>query len=534
MKKYLNIKDWILGWMFVLLGFVNVTFAQTADLTTHQPSASPPSGATFEWHNALPISASNLVASPTAVIPGLYYGVYNFGTCYSEASPIRVATNTCPVTTVDLNSFVETTGTPSGMTLTFHNASPASDANRLSGSAITAAAAGTYYVAYRDNIVGCYSTESVIVVVNSSCCPTLANVGDSNISNPSICGGSNGSIKICGMIANSTGWTVSYNKNGTPVSALTNQNVDANGCITITGLTAGSYTNIKVSHPINCPSGSNTVTATLTDPSAPAAPTSLVGNPNPACTGVVSTLTATVVSGATVTWSVSSTTATLGTGTLTGTAASNTIMSATAGTYTVSLTQTVGGCTSPAATVAVVVNVCQILNPDFNVTQINISVSGDLKTNDKDVPVGTTYGTPVAIAGNPSACLPVIASAGTYSFICGVSGDYFFNVPVCPAGVSVNCPLVPFKITVVDATIPSNNGPIANTDIATTKVSTPVTVKTLANDASGNPNAMLNPASVTVTKAPLHGTTSVNASGDIIYTPTAGYVGTDTLTYQVC
>ncbi|CAN1501487.1 Secretion system C-terminal sorting domain [Flavobacteriaceae bacterium] len=169
MKKYINIKYWILSWMFVLLGFVNVTFAQTADLITHQPSASLPSGVTFEWHNALPISVNNLVDTPIAVIPGLYYGVYNFGTCYSEAAPIRVATNSCPVATIDLNSFVENTVTPLGMTLTFHNDLPASDANKLSVTAITAAAAGIYYVAYKDDIVGCYSTESVIVVVNSSC-----------------------------------------------------------------------------------------------------------------------------------------------------------------------------------------------------------------------------------------------------------------------------------------------------------------------------------------------------------------------------
>ena len=178
MKKYINIKYCVLGWMFVLLGFVNVTFAQTADLTMHQPIASPPSGAAFEWHNALPISASNWVTSPTAVIPGLYYGVYNFGTCYSEAAPIRVATNSCPDATIDLNSFVENTVTPLGMTLTFHNALPVSDANELSGIAITAAAAGTYYVAYKDDIVGCYSTESVIVVVNSSCLAAIVAVAD--------------------------------------------------------------------------------------------------------------------------------------------------------------------------------------------------------------------------------------------------------------------------------------------------------------------------------------------------------------------
>ncbi len=321
MKKYLNIKDWILGWMFVLLGFVNVTFAQTADLTIHQPSVSPPSGATFEWHNALPISTSNLVASPTAVISGLYYGVYNLGTCYSEVAPIRVATNTCPVATVDLNSFVETTDTPSGTTATFHSASPVSDTNRLTGNAITAAAVGTYYVSYRDNIVGCYSTESMIVVVNSSCCPTLANVV---ISNPSTCGGSNGNVKICGITANSTGWTVSYDKNATPVSALTNQNVDASGCITITGLTAGTYTNIKVSHPINCPSGSNAVSASLTDPVPPTAPVPTANNESNVCPAItvdLTTLQPLAVSGVTYEWHTASNNPTASTLVSTSTAA---------------------------------------------------------------------------------------------------------------------------------------------------------------------------------------------------------------------
>eukprot|EP01041_Mallomonas_annulata_P011720 gene11720-24580_t len=288
--------------MFALLGFVNVTFAQTVNLTTHQPNSSPPSGATFEWHNALPISASTLVASPTVAIPGLYYGVYNLGNCYSEVAPIRIATNTCPVTTVDLNSFVETTGTPSGMTLAFHSASPVSDANRLTGNAITAATVGTYYVAYRDNIEGCYSTESMIVVINSSCCPTLANVV---ISNPSTCDGSNGNIKICGLTVNSIDWSVSYDKNGTPVSALTNQNVDANGCITIIGLSSGNYTNIKVIHPINCPSSSNAVSALLTDPVSPMAPVPMANNKSNVCPAItvdLTTLQPLAISGVTYEW----------------------------------------------------------------------------------------------------------------------------------------------------------------------------------------------------------------------------------------
>jgi hypothetical protein len=265
MKKY--IKYCILGWMFVLLGFVNVTFAQTADLTTHHPIATPPSGAAFEWHNALPISASNWVASPTAVISGLYYGVYNFGTCYSEAAPICVATNTCPVATVDLNIFVETTGTPSGMTLTFHNASPVSDSNRLSGSAITAAASGTYYVAYRDNIIGCYSKESVIVVVNSSCLAAIVAVADTL----SVLPGTNAPSVIINDTVNGVQAVIGTASGEVTLSSTPNTNspltMNPDGTITVASNTAVgtypiTYTICEVSIPTSCSTVTSTVTVT--------------------------------------------------------------------------------------------------------------------------------------------------------------------------------------------------------------------------------------------------------------------------------
>jgi hypothetical protein len=57
------------------------------------------------------------------------------------------------------------------------------------------------------------------------------------------------------------------------------------------------------------------------------------------------------------------------------------------------------------------------------------------------------------------------------------------------------------------------------------------TINVLSNVSSGAP---LVPGSVTVVTAPLHGTASVNAStGLITYTPNAGFVGEDTLSYSV-
>ncbi len=72
--------------------------------------------------------------------------------------------------------------------------------------------------------------------------------------------------------------------------------------------------------------------------------------------------------------------------------------------------------------------------------------------------------------------------------------------------------------------------------LATTPINTGRYFKTLTNDKAGsNTNVTLNPASVAVTVAPLHGTTSINGTtGAITYAPTTGYTGYDTLTFQVC
>jgi Bacterial Ig domain/FG-GAP repeat len=173
-------------------------------------------------------------------------------------------------------------------------------------------------------------------------------------------------------------------------------------------------------------------------------------------------------------------------------------------------------------------------NPDFNSTFINTSLPGNVSTNDK-VPSGTAYGTAVAISSpSGSAATITVNSDGSYTFKSDIAGVYVYDVPTCYPVVSTPCPVARLTITVLDGTV-TNNPPVANVDIASTKINTAVTVKTLANDAASYSSNALLPSTVVITVAPLHGTTSINpANGDITYTPAAGYVGTDTLTYQVC
>jgi hypothetical protein len=165
-------------------------------------------------------------------------------------------------------------------------------ANWQASNSFTGLVAGNYTIKVKNNTTGCevaYASNPVVLNA-SSCgsCPTLTNTASNNV-NPTTCGGSNGSIKICGLGASSTGWTISYDKNGTAATSLTALTADASGCLTISSLTVGAYTNIKVTHATSCPSGSGTVSATLTDPAAPSVPTTTVTQPT--CTVATATIT---------------------------------------------------------------------------------------------------------------------------------------------------------------------------------------------------------------------------------------------------
>ncbi len=174
-------------------------------------------------------------------------------------------------------------------------------------------------------------------------------------------------------------------------------------------------------------------------------------------------------------------------------------------------------------------------NPDFNSTFVNVAVPGNVSTNDQ-VPSGTTYGTSPTLLSSPAGSVATLTmnSNGTYSFTANTPGVYTYDVPVCVPGQVAPCPPTKLVITVLGASS-NTNAPVANADVATTNLNTAVTLRTLANDASGNANTALVPSSVTVTSAPTRGTATVNATtGDITYTPNAGFSGRDTLTYQVC
>ncbi|GAB3802332.1 hypothetical protein GCM10028819_31380 [Spirosoma humi] len=175
-------------------------------------------------------------------------------------------------------------------------------------------------------------------------------------------------------------------------------------------------------------------------------------------------------------------------------------------------------------------------NPDFVVTNKTVPVTGSVKTNDV-IPVGATYGPAPSPASSPGGSTPslTVNSDGTFTFSSATPGVYVYNVPVCALAPPTYCTTQTLTITVLDPAA-TTNPPVANPDFATvtgsptTPAATVINVK--VNDGPGNPGGTLgNP---TIATGPAHGTASIDGNGNLVYTPTAGYYGTDIVTYRVC
>jgi LPXTG-motif cell wall-anchored protein len=76
--------------------------------------------------------------------------------------------------------------------------------------------------------------------------------------------------------------------------------------------------------------------------------------------------------------------------------------------------------------------------------------------------------------------------------------------------------------------------PVAVNDDVTTKKGVPVTIDVLKNDKPNTDGVAPDPATLSITKAPAHGTAVVTADHKVTYTPNASFATTDSFTYQGC
>jgi hypothetical protein len=186
--------------------------------------------------------------------------------------------------------------------------------------------------------------------------------------------------------------------------------------------------------------------------------------------------------------------------------------------------------------------VTHCFEPDINITTVNVTVAGNVKTNDM-VPLGTVYGTSPSLVSKPHGSISTITmnSNGSYSFVADRVGEYKYNVMVCGSLLMQSCPFSVLTITVIDTDAPGKI-PIANPDHGVTfadinpvVAGSPVTLITLANDRCiYSTGCLLDTSSVSIVTGPLNGTTFVHPNGNITYTPNPGFYGRESYLYKVC
>jgi gliding motility-associated-like protein len=310
------------------------------------------SGATFNWTaptNCGTASSNTYTVNNISTTCGGTYSVTQTELgCTSAAANITITVNPLPViSSCNTNANLCAGDTlvlsclPAGGTysITTGNSS-------ISADTLFAAGSGTNTIQYTVTQNGCSNNTSFNITVNPIPAFTL------NVNNPSTCNGTDGSIIINGLTANSS-YNVNVNAN------VTTLNSNANGQITLSNLTQGSYS-ISISAN-GC--SSTTQTAILNDPPIPNAPViNLIPNTTNLCVGDTIVLTAIGQSGATYTWTNPS-----GCGTITtNTTSINSITMNCSGSYTV--TQTVAGCISPSSSVTLTVNQNPTINAGNDVT----------------------------------------------------------------------------------------------------------------------------------------------------------------------
>ena len=188
-----------------------------------------------------------------------------------------------------------------------------------------------------------------------------------------------------------------------------------------------------------------------------------------------------------------------------------------------------GLCDQATVTVTVgAVNDPPLAVDDLASTPEDIPVTVTVLANDTD-PDGSLVPGSVTLVSPPANGTVTVHPDGsvTYAPDADWNGVDAFTYSVCDDGGL--CDTATVTVSVGDV----NDPPVAVDDAVATDEDTPVVVDVLLNDT--DPDGTLDPATVSVTSGPFHGSAYADpVTGEIVYTPAPGWFGTDSLAYTVC
>lgn len=189
-----------------------------------------------------------------------------------------------------------------------------------------------------------------------------------------------------------------------------------------------------------------------------------------------------------------------------------------------------GGPFCDSATVTITVYAPPDAVNDTAVTSIDTPVNTIVVANDTD-PEGGLVPSSVTIITDGVHGTAVSNGDGTVTYTpdAGYFGSDVYTYQVCD---NTPVPLGPLCDTAT-VTVTIKSPPIAQNDSAVTNQNESVVIDVPANDY--DLDGTIDLTTVTIITPPTNGTLSVNpVNGQVTYTPTTGYAGPDSFTYQIC
>ena len=173
------------------------------------------------------------------------------------------------------------------------------------------------------------------------------------------------------------------------------------------------------------------------------------------------------------------------------------------------------------------VNHAPIANNDVKVTDENTPISGIATASDID---GNLNPNSFATIDSPANGTIVMNADGSYTYTPNLNfkGVDSVHYKVCDLGMPIYCA----NATLIFTVNAVNEAPIAVNDFNNTIENTSVSGSVLINDSDRENNGLT--VNTIPTSGPSHGTIVLNSDGSYIYTPNAGFIGTDTIQYTVC
>jgi large repetitive protein len=174
-------------------------------------------------------------------------------------------------------------------------------------------------------------------------------------------------------------------------------------------------------------------------------------------------------------------------------------------------------------------NRAPVATEELVLTNVNVVVNGSLTDRTTD-PDSNLDNNSFAVVGTPVHGTITINPNGTYIYTPNANyvGEDSVQYRICDLGSPKLCD-TSWILFVIDQ---PNRAPLATNDVISTTSSTPVN-GTLTSKVS-DPDSNLDNNSFAVVGTPVNGTITINPNGSYTYSPTIGFVGKDSVRYQVC